>query len=79
MDEATLRGILGAHGGLAAHVEALGVDDDLYAAGMTSHASVNVMIAIEDELDVTFPDEMLTKATFASVRSILEAVGLVLG
>ena len=35
---------------------------DLYAAGMTSHASVNVMLALEDAFDIEFPDELLTKS-----------------
>ena len=50
------------------------VDADLYRAGMTSHASVNVMLGLEDEFDIEFPEERLTKATFTSVQSITEAV-----
>ena len=33
----------------------LAEDADLYQAGMTSHASVNVMLALEGEFDVEFP------------------------
>jgi acyl carrier protein len=48
--------------------------DDLWAAGMTSLASVRVMVAIEDTLDVEFPPEMLSRETFASTAVIAEAV-----
>ena len=41
---------------------------------MTSHASVTVMLACEDEWDVEFPQHMLKKSTFASVDAIAEAL-----
>jgi acyl carrier protein len=56
------------------------VDDqaDLYKLGLTSHASVDVMLALEDAFDIEFPDEVLKKSTFASVRSIEQVIeGLV--
>ena len=37
---------------------------------MTSHASVNVMLALETAFDVEFPDAMLKRSVFESVRSI---------
>jgi acyl carrier protein len=46
-------------------------DADLYQLGLTSHASVNVMLAIEEEFDVEFPDEVLKKATFATLNNIV--------
>jgi len=52
------------------------VDDlaDLYELGLTSTASVNVMLAIEEAFDIEFPDEVLKKSTFASVRNIEQVV-----
>jgi acyl carrier protein len=52
------------------------VDDgaDLFSAGMTSHASVNVMLALEETFDIEFPEAMLRKRTFESVRAIAESV-----
>jgi len=41
---------------------------------MTSHSSVNVMLALEDELDLEFPERLLRKPTFASISSIRVAV-----
>jgi acyl carrier protein len=49
-------------------------DADLYAAGLTSHASVSVMLALEEAFDVEFPDRMLTRSVFSSVSSIASAL-----
>jgi acyl carrier protein len=68
-----IRDILAGHGRLAVDAQSVDDDADLYELGLTSHASVNVMLALEDEFDVEFPDEDLKKATFASVGN-LEAV-----
>ena len=48
-------------GGCRSTSTALAEDADLYEAGMTSHASVNVMLALEDAFDVEFPDRMLKR------------------
>jgi len=72
--EDKVREILAEHGKLPVDPAALSDDDDLYAAGMTSHASVNVMLALEDAFDVEFPDEMLRKSTFASMSAIRNAL-----
>jgi acyl carrier protein len=72
--EQAIRGILAEHGHLPVEVDALRDDDDLYQAGMTSHASVNVMLALEDEFDIEFPEKMLRKGTFESVAAIRIAI-----
>jgi len=41
---------------------------------MTSHASVNVMLALEGEFDVEFPDHMLKRSSFESVAAIHAAI-----
>jgi acyl carrier protein len=41
---------------------------------MTSHASVSVMLALEDAFEVEFPERMLRKGTFESIRSIQRAI-----
>jgi acyl carrier protein len=41
---------------------------------MTSHASVNVMLAIEDAFDVEFPDRMLKRDVFESLAAITAAL-----
>jgi len=74
MDE-TIRTILREYGHLPIEVDKIRDDDDLYQAGMTSHASVNVMLALEDEFDIEFPESMLAKGTFESVAAIRNALG----
>jgi acyl carrier protein len=73
-----IRDVLAAHGRMT--VDPHKVDDqaDLYKLGLTSHASVDVMLALEDAFDIEFPDEVLKKSTFASVCNIEQVVeGLV--
>jgi acyl carrier protein len=65
-----IRQILHEHGRLKVDVEELPAEADLYQAGMTSHASLAVMLALEDHFDVEFPDRMLTRSVFASIASI---------
>ena len=71
---ADIRRVLAEHGRLPVDAEALAPDADLYEAGMTSHASVTVMLALEDAFDVEFPDRMLTRDSFASIAAIERAV-----
>lgn len=70
----TIRSLLAQHARLGVDVGSLSDADDLYGAGMTSHASVTVMLACEDEWDLEFPQQMLKKSTFASVGNIREAL-----
>jgi acyl carrier protein len=69
-----VREIVKEHGRLAVDIEGLADDASLYEAGMTSHASVNVMLALEDTFDIEFPDEMLKRSVFESVASISSAL-----
>jgi len=71
---ARIRRILKEHGRLSTDAETLSNEHDLYQAGMTSHASVNVMLALEGEFDVEFPDHMLKRNVFNSIESILGAL-----
>ena len=69
-----IRSILKEHGRLTKDATALAETDDLYQAGMTSHASVNVMLALEGEFDVEFPDHMLKRSVFESITAIRTAI-----
>jgi acyl carrier protein len=73
MDE-KIRSILTEHGRFPFDVAGIGDEDDLFQAGMTSHASVNVMLALEEEFDFEFPESMLRKSTFESVAAIRTAL-----
>jgi len=69
-----IRAVLAAHGRLGSDAARLHDADDLYAAGLTSLASVNVMLALEAEFDIEFPDQMLNRSVFSSVAAIDAAV-----
>jgi acyl carrier protein len=69
-----IRDILHAHGRLSKDPQMLDPQADLYQAGMTSHASVNVMLALEGEFDIEFPDHMLKRNVFNSIASIRAAL-----
>ncbi len=76
---ATIRRILSEHGRLSTDATTLDESADLHQAGMTSHASVNVMLALEGEFDIEFPDAMLTRAVFSSIAAIRTAVDSLTG
>jgi acyl carrier protein len=65
-----IRSIIRDHARLPVDVESLAAHADLYQAGMTSHASVNVMLALEDRFDIEFPDHMLKRSVFESIAAI---------
>ena len=69
-----IRAVLTQHGRLSQDAAGLSEDDDLYKAGLTSHASVNVMLALEGAFDLEFPDHMLTRGVFSSIASIRGAL-----
>ncbi len=73
MDE-SIRSILADYGRLSVDATELRDDDDLYRVGLTSHSTVNVMLALEDEFEIEIPDNLLRKNTFQSVANIRAAV-----
>lgn len=73
-----IRRVIADYARLATAVDGLEDTADLYAAGMTSHASVNLMLALENEFDVEFPDEMLRRDVFESITAISNAIERIL-
>ena len=69
-----IRSIVKDHGRLPVDVATLSDDADLYAAGLTSHASVNLMLALEAKFDLEFPERMLRRKSFESVAAIRAAI-----
>lgn len=69
-----IRQVLKEHGRLSADVASLALTSDLFHAGMTSHANVNVMLALEGEFEIEFPDHMLKRNVFDSIASIESAI-----
>jgi acyl carrier protein len=69
-----IRQIIKQHGRLPMDVDSLPIDADLYTAGMSSHARINVMLALESHFDVELPDRMLTRSVFETIASIEAAL-----
>lgn len=69
-----IRRVIGEHGHLPVDVATIDDDADLFQAGMTSHASVNLMLGLEAEFDIEFPDAMLKRSVFQSVSAIEAAL-----
>lgn len=69
-----IRAILKEHARLGTDAETMVESTDLYQAGMTSHASVNVMLALEGAFDIEFPDHMLKRSVFESITAINDAI-----
>ena len=72
--DADIRQVLRDHARLPVDADAIDVQADLFQAGMSSHASVNVMLALEDSFDIEFPDSMLKRSMFESIAAIAAAV-----
>jgi acyl carrier protein len=72
--EDDIRSVLTTHAKLQVDVATLSSGDDLYRSGLTSHGSVNIMLALEDKFNIEFPAHMLRKSTFESIRAIGEAI-----
>jgi acyl carrier protein len=65
-----IRAILKEHAKLSVDVAGLKDEDDLYGAGLTSQASVTLLLALEGKFDVEFPDSLLNRRTFESIKAI---------
>ena len=80
-DEKTkaIRTILKEHGRLAEDVGALSDQSDLFEAGLTSHASVNLMLALEEHFQIEFSERMLQRRTFATIASIRSCLDELVG
>jgi acyl carrier protein len=72
--EDRVRKVVSVHGRLTADAFQVDTEADLYRAGLTSHASVNLMLALEDEFDVEFPERLLRRQTFESIALISAAL-----
>jgi acyl carrier protein len=62
------------YGRLTVEPASLNDDDDLYDAGLTSHSSVAVMLVLEKEFDIEFPDDALGRETFRTISSLEKVI-----
>jgi acyl carrier protein len=69
-----VRQLLRELGSVPGDVDRLTPETDLYAAGLTSLASVDLMLALEQTFDVLLPDDALNRSTFGSIASMASVV-----
>jgi acyl carrier protein len=74
-----IRVILRDYGRLAVDVASLADQSNLYEAGLTSHASVTLMLALEEHFNIEFPDRMLRRGAFASIAAIRASLEELIG
>jgi acyl carrier protein len=55
---------------LSREAVALGEGDDLYEAGLKSLAAVHLMLALEEEFGIEFPDSVLHRNAFSTIEHI---------
>ncbi|MFI7635078.1 acyl carrier protein [Nonomuraea sp. NPDC049400] len=72
--ERRVRDLLARRAVLPGVIESVEAEADLWELGMESLAMVGVMVAVEDEFGIEFPDELLTRETFRSLAVITDAV-----
>lgn len=69
-----IRDILGTNEAFARRADQLSEDDSLFDLGLDSFGSVQLMLALEERFNVEFPDDLLNRKSFSTIRSISEAV-----
>ncbi|NKN39731.1 acyl carrier protein [Agrobacterium sp. a22-2] len=73
-----IRNLLTKLGGLPVAANEIAHDADLYAIGLSSFASVQLMLGIEEAFDIEFPDHLLNRKSFVSIDAIERTVSLIL-
>ena len=69
-----IRAVVLQHGRLSCDPEKITPDANLYELGLTSLTTVNLMLALEEHFDVEFPQQMLSRKTFESIRALAESI-----
>lgn len=69
-----IREILAQWADLDVSVESLADDANLYDAGLSSLATVKILMALESAFDIEIPDEWLTRELFSSIATLSRAV-----
>lgn len=69
-----IRDVLAAHGNLLVDAATVDDDTDLYSAGLQSHATVRVMLALEEQFNLEFPDSLLRRSTFSNIATLRRVI-----
>jgi acyl carrier protein len=62
--------VIDASAALQVSAASLRHDDDLYRVGLKSLAAVRLMVALEEEFGIAFPDSVLNHGAFATIDQI---------
>lgn len=69
-----IRDILRQNEAMSQIVDGLKEDDDLFEKGLDSFGSVQLMLGLEEKFEVEFPDTLLNRRSFSTIRIIRETV-----
>lgn len=69
-----IRTILARHGKLASTIDHLAEDDCLFDNGLDSFGAVQVMMDLEEHFEIEFPEHLLSREVFSTVRNIRDFV-----
>jgi acyl carrier protein len=58
--------------------QAVGPSDDLRRAGLTSLDMINLVLSVEEEFDITVPEDRIDPANFRSIDAISRLVAALL-
>lgn len=78
MDMADIRSIVIREAQLSMDAQKISDTMSLDDAGITSLARMNIVLALEDHFQITFPDEVMTRNNFASIAAVSKTVNDVL-
>ena len=65
-----IREILASNEAFGGKAEQISEDDSLFDLGLDSFGSVQLILALEERFNVEFPDSLLHRKSFASIRAI---------
>lgn len=77
--ECVIRKILGNFDALKPVIIELSKDEDLFARGLDSFGSVQLMLALEEHFNIEFPDHLLNRRSFSTIRIIQDTVATLTG
>ena len=75
--DARIRNVLKTMNDLGVAPDSLSDSDDLYDAGLKSLAALHLILALEEEFGLEFPESMLHRGTFSTLARIRESVSLI--
>lgn len=68
--ELDIRKILERNEELAPLLDRISEDDNLFDKGLSSFGSVQLMLALEERFGIEFPDNLLNRKSFSTIRDI---------